>query len=131
MSWDLFVQDWGGFNSLKEIPDDLEPTPIGNKSEIIAKIKNVEPTATFSNPSWSLLENRLFSIEFNMGEEELMHSFAMHVRGSNLAIPCIGNILSELKLKAADGSTAYFFDIERARSEMDKWLAYRDQITNM
>ncbi|WP_375587442.1 hypothetical protein [Flagellimonas aurea] len=52
MSWDLFVQDWGDFDSLDEIADDFEPKTIGLRSEIIDKIKTVEPTVDFSNPSW-------------------------------------------------------------------------------
>lgn len=130
MSWDLFVQDWGEFNSLEEIPDDFEPKPIGKRSIIISKIINSEPTADFSNPSLGALANEYFSIEFSMGEEEELYSFAMHVRGSELAVPCIGNMLSELKLRAADGSTPNFFDIGKAKSEMSKWISYRNQILN-
>ena len=130
MSWDLFVQDWGNFDSLEDIPDDFEPQPIGKRSTIINLIKTVEPTVDFTNPSWGLLENEFFSIEFNMGMDEVLSSFTMHVRGNELAIPCIGNILAELKLNAADGSTTYFFNIEKSKADMNKWKEYRNQILN-
>lgn len=45
-----------------------------------------------------------------MGEKEEMYSFTMQVRGSEIAMPCIGNILNELNLRAADGSTSNFFN---------------------
>ena len=111
MSWDLHVQDWGDVNSLDEIPDDFNPQAIGKRSEIIRKMKEVEPTIDFSDPCWGKLDNEHFSIEFNMGDEEELYSFAMHVRGNELALPCIGNILAQLNLKAADGSTPNFFDM--------------------
>ncbi len=103
MSWDLFVQDWGNVDSLSEIPGDFEPQSIGSRTEIIARIIEVEPSANFLDPAWGTLENDQFSIEFNMGETEEMTGFAMHVRGSNQAISCIKNILKHLGLRVADG----------------------------
>ena len=130
MSWDLFVQDWGVASSLDEIPNDFEPKPIGNRSTIIAQIIEVEPTADFSDPSWGKLCNEHISIEFNMGEDEILKGFAMHIRGDELAIPCIANILSKLNFKAASGSSSKFFDSENAKADMSKWIEYRNKIMN-
>ncbi len=130
MSWDLFVQDWGDFNSLEDIPDDFEPKAIGKRSEIISKIIHVEPTVKIVDPTFGTLENEHFSIEFSFGEDEELYSFAMHVRGGEMAVACIGNILSELELKATDGSTPYFFDIEESKLGLAKWHSYRNQILN-
>lgn len=130
MSWDLYVQDWGDFDSLEQIPDDFEPKPIGNRSELIDKIKAAEPTVDFTNPSWGLLENEFFSIEFNMGDSELSDGFVMHVQGSELAIPCIGNILDSINLKATDGSTPDFFDVVKSKKDMKKWVTYKNSILN-
>lgn len=41
MSWELFVQYWGEYDYLLDLPDDFEPKSIGKKSEIIAKLKSV------------------------------------------------------------------------------------------
>jgi len=128
MSWDLFVQDWGDVNSLDEIPNDFKPQSIGGRTEIIEKIKIAEPSVDFSDPTWGTLDNEFFSIEFNMGEDEEIYSFAMHVRGNELAISCIWNILSELKLKAADGSSPNFFGIEQSKMDMKKWIEYRNEM---
>ena len=128
MSWDLFVQDWGEFDSLEEIPDDFEPKPLGRRIDIIETVKNTEPTIDFTDPSWGLLENKLFSIEFNMGDSEILESFVMHVRGNELALPCIGNILNELNLKATGGSTPNFFDVEKSKKDLQQWIDYRNSI---
>ena len=113
MSWELFVQDWGEYDSLENIPDDFEPKSLGKKSEIIAKLKSIEPSVNFVNNRFGTLENEHFSIEFGMEDEEELYSFTMSVRGGKSAVSCIGNILSEMNLRATDGSTPYFFDIEK------------------
>ena len=126
MSWDLYVQDWGNFNSLSEIPDDYEPTVIGQRNALIEKILEIEAHIDFSDPSWGKLENDHFSIEFNMGEDAELSSFVMHVRGSELAIPCIAQILNHLNLRATDGNS--FFDNEASMENLKNWLAYKEQI---
>lgn len=128
MSWDLYVQDWGNYETLSEIPDDFIPQPIGRRQAIIDRIQQVEPTVDFSDPSWGKLENDRFSIEFNMGKTEELYSFAMHVRGSTLAVACIGNILSHLGLRAADGKDDQFFNTKEAGEKMAAWLSYRNSI---
>jgi len=126
MSWDLFVQDWGNANTLDEIPDDFVPQSIGSRADIIDRIKEIEPIIDFSDPSLGFLENEYFSIEFSMGDNEELDSFVIHARGSELAAGCIANILSGLKLKAADGSTLNFFNTEQAINELKKWIDYKN-----
>lgn len=128
MSWDLFVQDWGDAKSLADIPVDFNPKSIGKRSEMIEKMIEAEPSIDFSDSSWGRLKNEHFSIEFNMGNGENLDSFTMHIRGSELAIPCIDHILSKLKLKASDGSSTSFFDSKTSKEEIEKWIDFRKKI---
>ena len=128
MSWDLYIQDWGDFNKLSEIPDDFKPLPIGTRAEIIEKIKQAEPLVDFNDESLGRLDTSEFSIEFNMGEAEILNSFVLHVRGNELAVPVIGNILDKLKLKAADGGEDSFFDINSSKENMSAWIQMRNKI---
>lgn len=123
------MQDWGTAKTLDDTPDDFQPQPIGRRSTIIEQIQAVEPSANFTDQSWGTIENDQFSIEFNMGEDEVLGSFALHVRGNELAIPCIGNILKHLGLRAADGSNGEFFDNDTATEKMQAWMEFRDRIT--
>ncbi|GAB5526030.1 MAG: hypothetical protein Roseis2KO_39020 [Roseivirga sp.] len=109
MSWDLFVQDWGNVKSLEELPENFEPGPIGERTQIIEQISKAEPTVDFSDPAWGILQNDQFSIEFNMGEEENLYSFAMHIRGEGRVSECIENILKQIKMRAISTSTGKFF----------------------
>ena len=128
MSWDLFVQDWGSARTLEEIPDDFQPKPIGTRTKMVEQIKQAEPTVNFEDESWGIIENDQFSIEFNMGPDELLNSFSIHVRGNELAIPCIGNILKYLNLRATDGSTPEFFDTNNAITSLQNWIEFRNKV---
>ena len=130
MSWDLFIQDWGNFKSLEEIPDDFEPKPLGRRSEFIDQIIKIEPSANFNSPELGVIENEHFSIEFNMGSDEILYSFAIHMNGDELGLHCIDNILTRLGLKAADGSSPNFFEVNQSKESFNKWVEYRNQILN-
>jgi hypothetical protein len=128
MSWDLFIQDWGSYKNLDEIPDNYNPSPIGTRTEIIRKIKGLIPEVNFSDPSFGVLDMSEFSIEFNMGEDEEQDSFILHVRGNEKVVPLIAHILKELELKAADGSDELLEDFESLKEAYERWTGYRDEI---
>lgn len=82
MSWDISIQDLPhGITSVQDIPDDFEPRPLGDRSEIIARIAEFAPSADFSDASWGELVTPEFVIEFNMGRGELVDGMMLHVRG--------------------------------------------------
>lgn len=129
MSWDIFVQDLPtNAQTVEDIPHNFVPAPIGKRSEIIQKIKDVVPFADFARPAWGHIRGESFSIEVNIGEEEIVKSFAFHVRGSDEAVGIIADILEHLGMRAIDG--AGFFDRTQALERLRQWRAYRDQIIN-
>lgn len=92
MSWDIFVQDLpAGISSVVEIPANFEPGPIGQRSEIIAKLSALYPECNFADPSCGTLELPGCSIEFNLGSGNKLQSFAMHVRGDERAPVVVGH----------------------------------------
>jgi len=109
------------------IPDNWQPKRIAKRSDLIQSIQKLEPSVDFSDPSWGSIENEHFSIELNMGDDEDVHSFTLHVRGGDLALGCLANILTGLELKAADGSGSEFFDLEKAQQHFSAWREFRDQ----
>ena len=57
MSWDIYVQDVPeNVVSVEDVPDDFMPRPIGKRSDIIARIKQVIPNVDFSNPILGQIE---------------------------------------------------------------------------
>jgi hypothetical protein len=132
MSWDIFVQDLPpGIASVDEIPDDFRPSPIGRRSEIIAKLSALYPECDFGDPSWGILDLPGCSIELNLGSDEELESFALHVRGDGRAPNVVAEILGALGLRALDPSSdsGLFEQDSVLRSEsFDRWQRYRAQV---
>ncbi len=130
MSWDIFVQDFpADVKRLEEIPPDFKPASLGKRSLIIEKIKDVAPTADFTNPAWGIIIGEGWSIEVNMSSEEDCKSFVFHVRGGDAAVCVVAAILQHLELRAADlQSSDFFVSGPRAIESFGKWRAYRDHV---
>ncbi len=129
MSWDIFVQDIPvGAATVGDIPNDFVPATIGRRSDIIEKIKEVAPFANFSDPAWGTIDGADFSIEVSLGSDDIIDSFAFHVRGSDLAAALVSEILTRLNLRAFDGGTGDIFNHERASAGLEQWRSYLQKV---
>ena len=95
---------------------------------MIARIHAVLPDVDFSDPTWGMFERPGFSIEFNMGAEEICDGFMLHVRGGGSAMETVARLREGLQLRGFDCQTGEFFSIEAARSSFGQWQAYRDRV---
>ena len=130
MSWDIFAMDVPPqFKSMEEIPSDLRPKPLGSRSAVIAKIKGIIPTANFSDPSWGVIEKDGWSIELNMGNDEICDDFAFHVRGDgDEAVEVVARILAGLGIRGFDPQTGGLFVAgPSAIASFNEWRAFRDK----
>jgi len=132
MSWDVFVQNIPhGARSVDDIRDDLRPQTIGSRAEIIAKIREFEPRAEFNEPGWGSLEiPGAVSVDFNLGDEDPLRSFALHLRGEGAAAFVVA-LLEHLSLRAFDPqSPTGIFEAEEASNSLRRWQEYRDDALN-
>ena len=128
MSWDVFVQNFPpDIKSVAEIPDNFVSQPIGTREEIITKIKQIVPTANFSDKAWGIIDGSDFSIEVNLGNKDLLIGFAFHVRGPDTAAACVIEILELLDLRAFDTATGDFLNPNQAAKGLQHWRTYRDK----
>jgi len=130
MSWDIFVQDLPrDAATVADIPHDFKPAPIGKRADIIETIRDVVPSADFSDPSWGQIEGEDWSIEVNIGKNETCNGFALHVRGGDAAAAVVAAILDHLKLRALDAQTGEFFVAgPEALASFRQWRAFRDRV---
>ncbi len=130
MSWDISILDLpADAVTIKDIPSDFKPNPLGARSELIVRIQELLPEADFKDPSWGILDGGDFGIEFNMGREEICGGFMLHVRGGGeIAITVIARLLQHLKLRGFDCQTGDFFRHDAAEDSFRQWQAYRDRI---
>jgi len=132
MSWDIFVQDLPpDAKSVADIPSGFRPESIGKRSMIIEGIKELVPTADFSDPTWGLIDGEDWSIEISIRPEEDCRGFVFHVRGGDAAAGTVAAILQHLQLRALDSQTGGFFVAGAdAVESFRKWRIYRDKLTN-
>lgn len=131
MSWDIFVQHLpSGVDSVGDVPEDYVPGPLGSRDAIISAILSVAPASDFRDPSWGKLEGPGFSIEFSLGEHQIVTGFAMHVRGGDLSVQVVQAILKVLGLRALDpGSPTGIFDPDGASLDgLGLWREYRNRV---
>lgn len=129
MSWDISIMDFPkDVHNVAEIPDDYQPALLGARGELIARIHELLPDVNFADPSWGLLDKPGFSIEFNMGVEEVCSSFMLHVRGGGEAMATVASLLRHLQLRGIDCQSGDFFSIQSAQRSFDEWQAYRDRV---
>lgn len=131
MSYDLFVQDLPpDLDTVDDIPDDFKPRSLGARSDLIRMILEIFPAANFSDPTWGLIDGDGFSIEVNLGDAEIVPSFALHLRGGEHALPAAHHLLDSLGLDALDPqaeSGLFVFD-EEAVANFEAWRRFRDSV---
>ena len=131
MSWDIFISDFPPeARTTADIPEDAPFNPLGDRSAIIAKIKEVIPEADFSDPSWGVYDGGDYSIEFCVGSDDPCKSIVLLVRGGGNVVPVITRLLAGLQLRAVDSQTGDFFDPGVAAASFREWQAYRDQVVD-
>jgi hypothetical protein len=130
MSWDIHVQDLPReAKCVAEIPADFRPGVIGKRQEIIDSIVTLLPSASFSDPSWGIIDGEGWSIEVNLGSDEECRGFGLHVRGGQVAAGVVAAILQKLKLRALDSQTGEFFvPGSEAVESFRRWRAFRDHV---
>jgi hypothetical protein len=130
VSFDVFVQDLPpGARTVAEIPDDFDPRPIGRRADILSGILRAAPAVDFTDPTWGHIDGPGFSIEVNIGPEDVLDSFAFHVRGGQEALFVVAEILRDLGLRAiAPGTESGFFELAELGPAYAQWQAYRRQV---
>ena len=133
MSWDIFLfNPLHEIKSVEELEADLSSKPLGSRSALIAKIKDIVPTADFSDPSWGVITRDGWSIEVNIGEDDTCSDLALHVRGNgDEAIEVVTRIVEGLGAAAFDPQTGRrFVGGPTAVASFQMWRTFRDKVRN-
>ncbi|HXC34693.1 MAG TPA: hypothetical protein VNV43_02400 [Candidatus Acidoferrales bacterium] len=127
MSWDISILDLPAeAKTLADIPKDFKPSPLGPRSEVIARIREILPDTDFNDPAWGVFDGGDFSIEFNIGRKEICDGLMLHVRGGGgSAMAAVAGLLRHLKLRGIDCQTSDFFRLDEAEASFDQWQAFR------
>lgn len=129
MSWDVDLLDAPDVDCANDIAADSDIRPI-KRSTVIEAVSGLFPgSADFSDPFWGRVDGDGWSIEVNVGDDEMCSSIMLHVRGAGDPVPAILQIAGALQLRALDCSTGDFLDAEAPENaSFERWQAYRDQV---
>lgn len=132
VSWDILVLNLPlGAKTPDDIADGFEPGSIGRCSDIVAKIKEVVPTADFSDPSWGLIETDQFSLDVSIDADGECEGFAIHIRDGDMAPGVVAAILERLNLRAIDTRSGGFFEADPGAIEgFRQWRARQGRVAD-
>lgn len=129
MSWDIFVQDLPPeARSVKDVPDEFHPHPLGRRDEVIGRIRSVFPDADFEDPSWGRLQKDGYSIDISIGDLEEVGGVTLHVRGSDDAVGAVVALIEAIGGRGVDSWTGELFDQAVALHSIRRWRAYLEEI---
>lgn len=102
MSFDLWMQNIPAHaRTVADIPDDFEPRSIGSRAELIAKIIEAAPNARFENLSHGEIENKNFSINVRLGDDDEVICVTFNIYGdARNALPIVAKILKRCGQRA-------------------------------
>ena len=102
MSFDIWMQDIPAHaRTVADIPDDFEPRSIGSRAELIAKIIEAAPNATFKTLSYGEIESEDFSMDIWLGDENEVTCVTFNIYGNaRNALPIVAKILQRCGQRA-------------------------------
>jgi hypothetical protein len=129
MSWTVSVLGGKEPPPVHDLPDGWRPEALGSGAEVRGRISAHLPGVDWTDPTWGRYAGDGFTFEFNMGREEPVESFAVHVRGGGDAIADLRRFAVPNGWHLLDWSTGDYID---PQSPSDAgwvgWQAYRDKI---
>ena len=127
MSHDVFAFDFPAqFNSVDDLPPDFELKATRRRADLISQIRAVVPGVDFRDPSWGMVVGRDWSIEVNLGDEDLCECFVLHVRGGEGAMAAAEQILRATSFRAMHHETGRFYTA--AAEGMDEFRAWKGYV---
>ena len=112
MSWDIYIQDLPDVASINDVPVTHRPKPIGERSHIVAKIKEAVPFAEEQDEDWIFIRQpgMDISLQLHMEGTNTVRYVVAHVHSGDQSAACVAAILRVLGLRAHDTSTGELFD---------------------
>jgi len=112
-----------------EMPKDWMPENLCTHESLKSIIEEVFPTVNTDDTSWMTLNDKTYSIEFNVGDADPITTITLHVRGNDEALQSIRNISEKLNCKAFDTTEGEIINFsEKPNKGFLKWRNYRDKV---
>lgn len=129
MSWDISIYSAKEPPSkVSELPDDWAPDPLGPTDEVRSRFLDGAPDIDWSDPTWGVLDRGAFSIEIDIGSDEICQTGVLHVRGGEDVVPVVESLSVDLGWYALDLTNEEWFHHSDDTGEgLRKFNDYRDR----
>ena len=129
MGWDLTVLN------IREYPGKLEGLmydsviPLGSRDDVVSTIQNAFPEADISDPSWIVVTHLDYSLEFEVGDEEIVDYMSLHVHGNKESVVAISRLAWKSGWAFLDAAIGDFIDFGGGTQDEGflRWQSYRDR----
>ncbi len=127
MSWDIYIQDLPEVARVEDIPDDFRPGPIGQRDELMQRLRTLLPEADFDDGLWGFVRTPTADLSIGVtAEEGLVSHIVVHVHGGADSPAWVAKLVRGLGTRALDTSTGDFFDPERPDAGFRAWLSFKE-----
>ncbi len=110
MSWDISVYAADvPPPPVGEMPDDWKGQALGDRAEVRRRISACLPGVDWSDPSWGQLVSDEYVLELNMGDDDPVEGFMIHVRGGGEAVSALLKLATETGWYLLDCSEGEWF----------------------
>ena len=106
--------------------------PLGEPGRVGDQLRAQLPALDLTDPTWGMLSEDAFSIEFSIGKDAPVQSVMLHVRGGPEALGAIQLACKALDCVALDCSSGELIDWESKEAEASfaEWRTYRDRVVS-
>ena len=127
-SWDIFVQHLPTeARSVSEIPDDYVGEALGERDDVIARLRSRFPDLDATDPEWCRLVRSDYAIDITMSGAEHITGITLHVRGSDHAVDSVKQMIDAVGGRGLDSWTGELFDPATAMHSIRRWRAYLEE----
>jgi len=132
MSWDVMIirvpESIQTLEDLNEHPDPNPLLPLCTRDEFQAKASSGFPGTDWSDPSWGIWAGEEGSVEFNVGDDEIVDNAMLHVRAADAVVARIIALIGQEGWKAIDTTAGEFLAAPDDTAGIAGWRAYRDAV---
>lgn len=130
MSWDvLLLRLAKDVRAINDLPDDFAAESLGSPAEVAATLKALFPAIDLTDPTWAVLIDDDYSIEFSIGDANPCTSLMLHVRGTESVIKLIRSLCERTAWRAFDTTDGKLLDFSKDPAKgLREWIAYRAQV---
>lgn len=130
MSWDVYLMKVPeNINSMEQLDDEFDPQPLGDRDEILCTMKELYPTADFSDTEWIILDTNDYSMEFAVSGNDPVDSITVFIHGNENCIDVVEKICDRMGWKAVDTGTGDFMDFsDNKEGGFREWNNYKNQV---